>query len=886
VNTTMIEVALGMALMYAVLSMFVTTIQELVVNSHMRWRGRHMRKTVQSAFGEDAALTEAFFKHPLIVSLSDGKGGRAPSYIPEDIFAKVFLSVLGRGTHPKTLGLTPAGFMASLTPTLATTPNATGTQPALGAVGSLDFVESLRLATTDSAGLRGGAGGVGEWPAFEADVAHWFCEITERSRGWFKRSSQRWTFAIALVVAVGLNVDSVMIARTLWGDSELRKQLADAAVAVDAARRTAASDATATPRAVANAGAKATPSERYRQVEDGLQQMLLRLRDPAFYNDEVIFTLTCEQALASECQNDTIVGKFEQHCRGAGPLPVPPASAAASVTCARPAAAAARKKVAPAQFWLDQTVDLINEMAAGRDAAAPRGKEFLLSRAGVQDRLARVQRTLEAIRTDMESVRSKTADPNGKASRTIGGLITDIRLLQDQIGALFRLAPPESARARSECRLQFPADDPRLEECALRRQAEQPFPLPMGFEPLVISRQMSVGDLDHCSEAPGKCSTFDQLLRAGMNGAILGWLLTAVALSLGAPFWFDTLGRLVKLRGAGTRPEDTEEGKPAGAKAPAPPPPGGGAGSAGSPPPPPPPSSGTTDASSKIEATLSTDEIREVQKRLQVPTTGFFDDATRTKIQARRAQLGMGAGAELDGALYEAIIQRRSPSVAERPTLKPGDTHALVPELRDRVTALLGIPSRAQGSGDQYDDKLRAAVRLLQGRAGLVPDGVVGELTWRVIDSGGGAPVAADQWMSQAIAQLGLDETKDAADVQEFLKVLNQAGPPAQLPWCACFVAWVVRFAGAAPPPANPAGALSWQNWGKQDNEGKYGSVILLQEKNVRVGVKPQAHVAMLVGKSATGWVVLGGNQGAQGTVSVTQFPSDSHEMLWCARPV
>jgi hypothetical protein len=30
----------------------------------------------------------------------------------------------------------------------------------------------------------------------------------------------------------------------------------------------------------------------------------------------------------------------------------------------------------------------------------------------------------------------------------------------------------------------------------------------------------------------------------------LGWLLTALALSLGAPFWFDLLNKLMKLRGA------------------------------------------------------------------------------------------------------------------------------------------------------------------------------------------------------------------------------------------------------------------------------------------------------------------------------------------------
>jgi hypothetical protein len=38
---------------------------------------------------------------------------------------------------------------------------------------------------------------------------------------------------------------------------------------------------------------------------------------------------------------------------------------------------------------------------------------------------------------------------------------------------------------------------------------------------------------------------------------VLGWLLTIIAISLGAPFWFDALGKLANLRTAGKRPEDS-----------------------------------------------------------------------------------------------------------------------------------------------------------------------------------------------------------------------------------------------------------------------------------------------------------------------------------------
>jgi hypothetical protein len=40
---------------------------------------------------------------------------------------------------------------------------------------------------------------------------------------------------------------------------------------------------------------------------------------------------------------------------------------------------------------------------------------------------------------------------------------------------------------------------------------------------------------------------------------LLGWLLTAVAISLGSAFWFDTLNRFINIRGAGTAPDEKKK---------------------------------------------------------------------------------------------------------------------------------------------------------------------------------------------------------------------------------------------------------------------------------------------------------------------------------------
>ena len=67
----------------------------------------------------------------------------------------------------------------------------------------------------------------------------------------------------------------------------------------------------------------------------------------------------------------------------------------------------------------------------------------------------------------------------------------------------------------------------------------------------------SIGDIlpawKHLPE--GNCSQ----LFWGWLKKVLGWLLTIAAVSLGAPFWFDLLGKISNLRNAGQKPKTAQE---------------------------------------------------------------------------------------------------------------------------------------------------------------------------------------------------------------------------------------------------------------------------------------------------------------------------------------
>lgn len=54
------------------------------------------------------------------------------------------------------------------------------------------------------------------------------------------------------------------------------------------------------------------------------------------------------------------------------------------------------------------------------------------------------------------------------------------------------------------------------------------------------------------------------LTKTDLERALLGWLITALAVSLGAPFWFDALQTFLNVRGTGPKPDDSAPAPPKG----------------------------------------------------------------------------------------------------------------------------------------------------------------------------------------------------------------------------------------------------------------------------------------------------------------------------------
>ena len=130
-------------------------------------------------------------------------------------------------------------------------------------------------------------------------------------------------------------------------------------------------------------------------------------------------------------------------------------------------------------------------------------------------------------------------------------------------------------------------------------------------------------------------------------------------------------------------------------------------------------------------------------------------------------------------------------------------------------------------------------------------------------------------WISIAEEELGTDEIPGKKNhnpqIIDYHASTTGKAKKDETPWCSSFVNWVLKKAGYE--GTNSAWSHSWRNWGDGLSKPAIGSVAFIDWGKVYPKKKGKGHVGFVVGKTATGRIVLlGGNQ--SDTVRYTAFKS------------
>jgi hypothetical protein len=202
-SSGILDVAIGMAFVYLLLSLLCTAINEWIA-ALFNLRGTNLEKGIRSLFsdgkfvgGKDIA--DVLYAHGLVKSMYRDK--TLPSYIPSRTFALALLDTLAPAdaSGSKTVSDILVGVRDKL-------PDGPAKETLFTVISQAqDNVENARKAVED-----------------------WYNSGMDRVSGWYKRKTQIILIILAAVIAVGTNTDSVLVGQTLWNSPALRDATAKA----------------------------------------------------------------------------------------------------------------------------------------------------------------------------------------------------------------------------------------------------------------------------------------------------------------------------------------------------------------------------------------------------------------------------------------------------------------------------------------------------------------------------------------------------------------------------------------------------------------------------------------------------------------------------------
>jgi hypothetical protein len=287
-GSIVLEVAIGVVFVYLLLSLIVSAVTELL-SGLLKWRAQNLRVGIRNLLDSGAAeeWVKKIYDHPLIQSLcppsKPGATKKGPSYIPSRTFAVALVETLQDGE--------PAGRLAikAVERVLATTPDsasltalqadlraAVKNLPDSGAAGALkgelgSLVDRVPATVSLVDAKKAVRGWLDDLPDrwlemliddlpdgklkgsltslideskrgaqhFKENVETWFNQAMDRVSGWYKRKTQAVQILLAVVVTVGINVDSVLIVNALSQNEALRQSIvAEAEVYAQQAAKT------------------------------------------------------------------------------------------------------------------------------------------------------------------------------------------------------------------------------------------------------------------------------------------------------------------------------------------------------------------------------------------------------------------------------------------------------------------------------------------------------------------------------------------------------------------------------------------------------------------------------------------------------------------------
>jgi len=208
-GSLMLDVAIGMVLVYLLLSFVAAAVRE-GIESVLKDRARFLQRGICELL-HDEALAADLYSNPQISALYRGKYAAAfakkelPSYIPSRNFALALLDIAVRGRDANSAGDAGPGSAPLSLPSIRQNVSRIG-NPA---------VQRVVLSAIDLSG--------GDFVKAQAAIEAWFDSAMDRVSGWYKHRTHTILVATGVIIAIVANVDTIRVAHSFYNDPGQRQ---------------------------------------------------------------------------------------------------------------------------------------------------------------------------------------------------------------------------------------------------------------------------------------------------------------------------------------------------------------------------------------------------------------------------------------------------------------------------------------------------------------------------------------------------------------------------------------------------------------------------------------------------------------------------------------
>ncbi len=201
-NSAIIDIAIALSYIFFLLGLIVSTVNEVIMTM-LQKRRKILQFAIRNLLYDEhwPPVAEKIFQTPFINSLTLHPS-HFPSYISARNFSQALFSVIKNGHE------VPGMSVAKIRELINSEDSIIKGETRVFLLTLLDDAHE-------------------DAEKFRDLVERFYDEAMERTSGWYKKSVRKWLFAIGLLIAVVLNVDTVHITRSLWLDQSLSAKTAD-----------------------------------------------------------------------------------------------------------------------------------------------------------------------------------------------------------------------------------------------------------------------------------------------------------------------------------------------------------------------------------------------------------------------------------------------------------------------------------------------------------------------------------------------------------------------------------------------------------------------------------------------------------------------------------